>query len=294
LHIKATYELLDDHGTVQETGGFDEFWVSPKKYKLTYSSSSFNQTDYSTERGLFRVGDRQWPGYAVTAAHNALFPSMPSSEVLSESKLRSEDRSVGSSTLRCVTVESSAAAPTSFKPSFCFESSSPMLRMVESSEGIDQIIYNDIASIHGSYFARGAAYFLAGKQRMQMHVDVLDALPQMDEASLLPPTNAVEIPRRVVAGTNIAGGKVIRNVKPDYPGVAMAARVQGTVVLDTVIGKIGRITFLKVISGPPMLQQPAMDCVRQWEYQPYSEDGEPIEVETRINVVFSLGGAPRP
>jgi protein TonB len=64
------------------------------------------------------------------------------------------------------------------------------------------------------------------------------------------------------------------------------------VLLKAVIGKDGRIVIVeaRAIGGPPMLQQASIDAVRKWVYEPYLLDGEPIEVETEINVVFSLGG----
>jgi protein TonB len=62
------------------------------------------------------------------------------------------------------------------------------------------------------------------------------------------------------------------------------------VVLQATISKAGSITNLRVISGPPMLQQAAMDAVRSWRYRPYLLNGDPVEVETTVNVVFNLGG----
>ena len=76
---------------------------------------------------------------------------------------------------------------------------------------------------------------------------------------------------------------------PQYPAIAKAARIQGIVVLQATISKSGSIQNLRVISGPPMLQQAAMDAVRSWRYKPYLLNGEPVEVETTINVVFNLG-----
>jgi protein TonB len=75
-----------------------------------------------------------------------------------------------------------------------------------------------------------------------------------------------------------------------YPPIAKAARVQGTVVLQATISKTGTIEGLHVISGPAMLQQAAMDAVRSWRYRPYLLNGDPVEVETTVNVVFTLGG----
>ena len=77
---------------------------------------------------------------------------------------------------------------------------------------------------------------------------------------------------------------------PQYPAIAKAARIQGTVVLQATISKSGTIENLHVVSGPPMLQQAAMDAVRSWRYKPYLLNGDPVEVETQVNVVFNLGG----
>jgi len=60
--------------------------------------------------------------------------------------------------------------------------------------------------------------------------------------------------------------------------------------LQATISKSGTIENLHVVSGPPMLQQAAMDAVRSWRYKPYLLNGDPVEVETQVNVVFNLGG----
>jgi protein TonB len=75
---------------------------------------------------------------------------------------------------------------------------------------------------------------------------------------------------------------------PQYPAIAKAAHIQGIVVLQATISKSGSIQNLRVISGPPALQRAAMDAVRSWRYKPYLLNGEPVEVETTINVVFNL------
>jgi protein TonB len=60
------------------------------------------------------------------------------------------------------------------------------------------------------------------------------------------------------------------------------------VILDATIGKDGTVENLKVLSGPAPLQQSALDSVRQWKYKPYLLNGDPVEVETKITVVYSL------
>jgi protein TonB len=83
---------------------------------------------------------------------------------------------------------------------------------------------------------------------------------------------------------------LLQKTIPVYPPIAKAARVSGTVVLQATISKAGTIENLRVIGGPAMLQQAAMDAVRQWRYKPYLLNNEPVEVETTVNVIFSLGG----
>ena len=82
--------------------------------------------------------------------------------------------------------------------------------------------------------------------------------------------------------------RIITKVPPVYPPEAKKARIQGKVVLEAVIGKTGHVENLKVVSGPGALQQSAMDAVRQWVYKPYLLNGNPVEVITDINVIYSL------
>jgi TonB family protein len=81
---------------------------------------------------------------------------------------------------------------------------------------------------------------------------------------------------------------LISKVTPKYPPEAKVAGIEGTVVLDAVIDKSGRVDKLKVLSGRSELMQSALDAVRQWRYKPFLLNGKPIEVETTINVMYSL------
>jgi protein TonB len=89
--------------------------------------------------------------------------------------------------------------------------------------------------------------------------------------------------------TQIASGLLIRKVVPQYPQLARTMRVSGTVELAATIAKDGTIANLRVVSGPAMLQQAALEAVSQWRYRPYLLNGEPVDVETSVNVIFSLG-----
>jgi periplasmic protein TonB len=104
------------------------------------------------------------------------------------------------------------------------------------------------------------------------------------------PVVKAETPKKINISQGVAAGNLISSPKPLYPPIAKAARQSGTVVLQAMISKGGTIENLRVISGNAMLQQAALDAVRQWRYKPYLLNGEPVEVETTVNVVFNLGG----
>jgi len=97
-------------------------------------------------------------------------------------------------------------------------------------------------------------------------------------------------PQRIRVSQGVSQGLLIHKVQPTYPPLARQARIQGTVVLQALIGKDGSIQNLHVVSGHPMLTGSALDAVKQWRYKPYYLNGEPVEVETTINVNFTLAG----
>jgi periplasmic protein TonB len=101
-------------------------------------------------------------------------------------------------------------------------------------------------------------------------------------------TNLVseEKPLRVSGGTQAA--KVLTRVLPKYPALALQMHLSGSVHLVGIIAKDGRIRDLRVLDGPPMLRQAALDAVSQWTYSPTYLSGQPVEVEAPIEVNFAL------
>jgi periplasmic protein TonB len=100
----------------------------------------------------------------------------------------------------------------------------------------------------------------------------------------------VATPKKVNISAGVMVGMLLQKTQPVYPPIAKAARVEGTVVLQATISKTGSIQNLRVISGPAMLQPAAVNAVKSWRYKPYLLNNEPVEVETTVNVIFTLGG----
>src|SRR5271167_2016435 len=100
----------------------------------------------------------------------------------------------------------------------------------------------------------------------------------------------VATPQRVRVSSGVSTGLLVRKVNPNYPPLARQARIQGQVILRAVISKDGSIEGLTLVSGHPMLAPAAIDAVKQWKYKPYLLNGEPVEVDTEVQVNFTLAG----
>jgi peptidyl-prolyl cis-trans isomerase A (cyclophilin A) len=106
------------------------------------------------------------------------------------------------------------------------------------------------------------------------------------------PGPVVQAPSKIVSiSAGVAAGMVLKRAQPIYPPDAKAAGVSGTVVLAARINEYGSVESLTVVSGPPALQQAALDAVKTWVYKPYLLNGEPVAVKTTINIIFTLGGS---
>ena len=91
---------------------------------------------------------------------------------------------------------------------------------------------------------------------------------------------------KVAKGTT--AGLLIKKVNPVYPADARSAYIQGTVVLQAEISKTGDITDLELVDGPIELAGSAVAAVRQWKYKPYLLMGQPVIVDTQIQVNYQL------
>ena len=115
--------------------------------------------------------------------------------------------------------------------------------------------------------------------------------------SLTPSGNAGPhvVPAPTSSGTRlnisqgVATGQLLAPIQPLYPPIALAAHMQGTVVVEAIISKSGVIESAHVTSGPVMLQSSALEAVRRARYRPFLLNGEPTEVATTISITFHLG-----
>jgi TonB family protein len=113
--------------------------------------------------------------------------------------------------------------------------------------------------------------------------------PPQSSASDSSQSNAPK-PRPVRVPGNVASAMLIHQVMPVYPAAAKEQHIEGTLLLHAIIGKDGTLQNLTYISGPPILMYSAMEAVKEWQYKPTLLNGEPVEVDTTISVLYTLGG----
>jgi protein TonB len=101
---------------------------------------------------------------------------------------------------------------------------------------------------------------------------------------------SVKAPAGPLRISSLSEGMLLVPIRPVYPAIAKAVGVQGTVVVEAVISRKGTIESLHVVSGPAMLQNAALEAIREARYRPYRLNGEPTEVQTTITVNFRMGG----
>ncbi|HEX3663461.1 MAG TPA: M56 family metallopeptidase [Acidobacteriaceae bacterium] len=117
---------------------------------------------------------------------------------------------------------------------------------------------------------------------LALRMDVNGGAGTVDNKAPVQPTGPIAVKSGIMAGQRIGGPM------PVYPKAAKKARIQGTVILDVVIGKDGSVTELSVASGPKELRQSAQDAVHDWKYKPFLLNGDPTAVKTTVHVVYSL------
>lgn len=119
--------------------------------------------------------------------------------------------------------------------------------------------------------------------------NVIGAMPPLGPAPAPPVVTQPKPARPLRVSAGVAEGQLLAPIQPAYPIIARDAHVQGTVIIDAVISTDGTIKQVRVVSGSPLLTEAALSAVSRAHYRPYLLNGIPIEVETTIRILFTLG-----
>lgn len=308
FHLSYHYRLLDNQGSVSAEGRV-EYWRSPgnvRRVSWTKGNNVHNEWRTADGRTLQSV-----KGDDITSMEHRL-----SSAVLF-SLPKAQDYESGDTSLKlvqidnsgtvnlCVAMVSSTAGllpRADFQPeglhgvgtAYCFDSQAPVLVSTLMNHTITNS-YSHIQNFLGHNIAGHIDISYLGEKKVEADLEEATEI-KADDAAFTPAPDATEpvikkITIPITTGPNggIRAGAFLFKVPPIYPPSARAAQISGTVVIQAVIDKDGILQNARVVSSPDdSLSQAALDAVRQWRYQPYTLNGEPVSVMTTINVGFTL------
>jgi TonB family protein len=312
-HLKATYQLYDEKGKPSEQGTYEYWWVSPQVYRSTWTRPGATHTEWHMASGKHAHQDSgealKFFEYKLQAA---LFSPIPAHADLAPNKSNLELKSIGSKNAKspCIMViplmpnyPGLKDVPLGLFPTYCFDAQLPVLR-ASHDFGTLTMEFNHIVKVQNRYLAREIVYFEGKRKILTASVDTIAGLSPSDPA-LTPPVDLTPpIKSQVMKSANATApkldkvtitsgvmlGMLIRKTQPYYPQEAKDSHISGTVVLQATIGTDGGIHNLHVLSAPsPTLAVSALWAVSQWQYKPYLLLGEPVEVNTTVNVIYTLG-----
>jgi protein TonB len=140
----------------------------------------------------------------------------------------------------------------------------------------------DSSAIHGLENSNPSGVAFGNPKELRVQI----ASPQA--VSSRTPVEQVASHQAIMVSPGVALSLLVQNRHPIYPLIAKSARVSGIVVLAATISTIGRVESLRVVSGPKMLRESALDAVRTWRFKSYMLNNQPTAFETTITLNFSL------
>ena len=307
-HMKASYTAYGQTG--KHYGTYEEFWGSPRRFKVVITDSKSSQTEYGTEDGVFVAGKlSELPDESAAVEELLSNPVVVESGDAAVVEQRMEK--YGTTELRCLYNDTPADAITfevterlvpalseSHSPGnshpflnsgrvYCLGSQVPIVRVIRS--GARTVIRNGLSVYQDRYVSgdleeRGFNNSLL----LSVHIEMLENLAAAGAPDFSLPLDAVLSKPKIRIDGRLAREQALSMPAPIYPPIARAARVTGVVAIEAAVDKAGRVMNARVANGPAMLCQSALDAVKRWTFKPYSIHGEPVAFQATINIRYSL------
>ena len=296
-HIKGTYQLYDESGAPAQQGNYEYWRESPNVYRSSWNRTDATRTEWHTIDGktVYKAtGDRL--SYFEHKLETLLFSPVPDPAKLDPLgvDLKKEQLEIGKIKLPCAQIKARMRSNGTTlillgvpQGDYCFDPKLSVLRIEHLFNSVC-VEFNKLARIQNRILAQKITITAGSHNLLVFNVAMAEELPSGD-TSLSPPADAMPVATEENPSSPSAG-LLLDKVPPVYPPAAKASHVSGVVVLDTMIGKDGRPKDIRVLNTPsPLLTLSSKDAVARWRYAPFIVDGQPEEVNTIINVVFSLG-----
>lgn len=325
-HLRVSFQLYDHQGIERDHGTYEELSQNRFVYKRIYRSGVFNQVQYGNAGGAMATGDLRFPPPFFNVLRTAIV-----TPTISESRaeqiaahpeiwsITSEYRSVNGSSLHCYDIIRATRFPPPETTTYCFNDQDVLVQYTVGEASLPKATVTNPISYQDRTLPGDLVIEQNGVRLLTAHVESIETIDAADDVFSAPPADAqplqptltggvaakieppptiseppatsYAVPKLVNISAGVAVGMLLHRTPPVYPPEARAAYVAGTVVLQATISTEGAVENL-VISGPAMLQQAALDAIRTWRYRPYLLNGQPVAVNTTINIIFTLPKPP--
>jgi hypothetical protein len=276
-HLKVAFQEFDEDGDEINAGTFEERWAGEKKDVVSYSSGLLQHTDYSTEDGVYRSGDPNWPNRLESQIRSLIVEPFAGVTPLKSFRFINETQQYDGHSLECKIVLAkfgNFAMP----HSYCFVAGSNALRYRQGPSW-DQVTYNDIEDFDGLHIARSILLADGGVRRLKLTVISLERLSSVDETMFQPPHDAAKLGDEILTGVQERPDHV---EPPQWP--SSASDHQFTVTVEVVVGLDGRVESAKAISGPAEFYKAAEKAAAKWTFKPYLIQGKAAKVMLKIDL----------
>lgn len=294
-HMKISFSVFDENGKNPDQGTFEAYWVDKSKFKLSYSTAAFTQSAYGTKNGVLFTGARDPAPELLRQMVNKFISPIPlDAETIGNSTVDKQKREIEKAKVLCLTEKGHRPEPPHLEfmgPTYCLDTDSVALRSVSvglPGSSLPEDLRNNIIQFQGHYLPADLETRRSSKPAVKAHIDLVELFAASNEAAIAPPKDAQPPPQMVTVSEIDARNLLVQSPKPVYPPIAKAAMVSGPVVLQVNIGTDGHVIAERVISGPPMLQQAAVDAVKKCTFKPMVQNGEAVQMTTTITIPFKL------
>ena len=294
-HLIISFKLFDEKGNTTDQGTFEEYWAGVHKHKIAYTSGRYSQTEYETDAGILLTGMPDAVPYSLAQVQTEFIHPVTFDEKRSKhSTFKAQQIELNGRVMQCVTETGHSdvsPTPVFVGPTYCLDADHPSLRSImsvrwppQSSLPVWGFTFNNIVSFQGYYVARDIESFRDNKLLFKARLESIEELKTFSDSDFAPQPGSLHVIRRVTIPEDVSRKLLLQHPKPVSPPIAQVARIYGDVVIEVIIGTDGHILSMRVLSGPAMLQQAALNAVKQWVYQPYLINGEAVQFVTTIKV----------
>jgi hypothetical protein len=291
-HLKMDVELFDAKGKPAEKGTIEEWWVSPELRRLTFTMPSYTVTQLHNKDVYFLTKSQTYEPFTLDDLLAQVVHPMPRQAEIDDAKPDLRKQKFGQVELDCIMLDQPlkrvAYPPLGLFPTFCLDHDKDSLRFTTELGSLN-FVRNRMGLFQGRSVAVDVSGITDGIEVISGHITTLESMlvANMDSA---PAADMEPITAHATKiGPAVMAGKLMSQPQPVYPETAKRNHVTGTVILHAIIGVDGHILSLHIISTPdPDLAIASIAAVRMWTYTPYLLLGVPTEVETTINVNFTM------